>query len=426
GSLARLAGKGKGLNRVANAALAGTPNRGIVVIDGSNRLRYASAFPAPELRALLARLRGDFKASAGPRGASTVRSFTMGGNTVTDVISSCPAGPKSPARTAGVLIAESSNVARNQWSNFLIWPALSGVAGLLLILLLGVLLARRVAQPVGTLATQALAISRGDGQNRIDDAGSRETQQLATAFNAMVDEGSRRRHLDHDLLANISHELAASLGLIQGHAEGLADGVIEGEEQRSAALQAITRESERLKRLTGNLLDLALLETEDVELQLENVPVAELLSNLATRFAPPARKQGVDLSVDAPPPVPEVRTDGFRLEQILVNLLSNALRYTPEGGTISMSVRPAAGGVTIAVADTGAWIPPEELSRIWERFYQVEKGRDRRRGSEGLGLGLAISQRIAGVLGGRIDVESVLGSGTTFRIWLPWNVVREG
>lgn len=418
----RLVAKRKALSRVMDTALAGTPQRGIIVIDGQRHLRYASAFSAPMLRSLLAQLRRDAGAAASPLGASTVRSFTMGGTAMADVAASCPSVRKGgSAQVAGILIAETGDVAGAQWHDDLALVVISGIAGAILLVLVGAFLARAIAGPVRAMRAEAQAIVAGDQDQELAPEGPAEARNLATSFNAMRAEAARRQRLDHDLLANISHELAASLGLIQGYAEGLADGVIEGEQQRTVALDAITGESERLKRLTGHLLDLALLETGEVNIHVEEVPITELLTNLVTRFDTVAGKQGVSLSVDVPPTLPTVRTDGFRLEQVLVNLLSNALRHTPQGGAITMSARPAAGGVTIAVADTGAGIPPEELSRIWERFYQVDKARDRRRGDIGLGLGLAISHSTVALLGGRIDVESVVGAGTTFRIWLPLN-----
>jgi len=422
----RLASK-KAVSRVLDAALAGTPQRGIIVIDGHGNLRYASSYPAPVLQTLLGRLRHDVSTVTSP-GATTGRSFTVNGLLVSDVAASCAASRQIAApHSAGILITESTNVADGRWHDALAGIVLAAIASLILILLTGIVLAWLVAKPFQAVSAAAQAIVTGEQARTPAPAGPTEARDLATAFNAMVDEASRRERVDHDLLANISHELAASLGLIQGYAEGLADGVIEGEQQRMASLFAITGESERLKRLTSQLLDLALLETGEAELQLDDVPLAELLTNLAARFAPVAATQGVALSVSIPAALPIVRTDGLRVEQVLVNLVSNALRHTQAGGTITMSARPAAGpnagyagaGVTVAVADTGAGIPAEELSHIWERFYQVDKARDRRRGNTGLGLGLAICYTTVTLLGGRIDVESVLGEGTTFRIWLP-------
>ncbi|MGI8967768.1 MAG: sensor histidine kinase [Chloroflexota bacterium] len=429
-NLPRIAGKstaGKLLSRVLDSTLAGTPQRGIIVTDGRGNLMYATSFPAAVLQSLLAQVRHDV-AKVVNAGATTGRSFTMNGLLVSDVAASCAASGRVTApQSAGILIAESTSVADDRWHDALVWIAVAGGAGLILILLAGIVLARVIAAPFQTVNSAAQAISTGNQAHVPAPAGPTEARTLATAFNAMLDEASRRERVDHDLLANISHELAASLGLIQGYAEGLTDGVIEGEKQRMASLRAITGESERLKRLTGQLLDLALLETGEAEVHLDDVPLPELLINLGARFTPVAEAQGVAVSIDVPMALPTVHTDGFRLEQVLVNLVTNALRHTKAEDVITMSARPAAGpsagfaaaGVTIAVADTGAGIPAKELSHIWERFYQVDKARDRRRGGPGSGLGLAICHSAVTLLGGRIDVESVLGHGTTFRIWLP-------
>jgi signal transduction histidine kinase len=316
------------------------------------------------------------------------------------------------------LIAESKNVVDAEWDDVVVLELLSGILGVVLIVAAGVGLGQAIVGPVRKVTAAARAIAAGDHERHVVPEGPAEARDLAMAFNTMVNEVARRRRLDHDLLANMSHELGAPLGLIQGYAEGLADGVITGDEPRKAALQAITGESERLQRLTGNLLDLALLETGDVHIHLEDVPIDELLTNLVARFNPAAQQQGVTLTLDVPRNLRTVRTDGQRLEQVLVNLLNNALRHTPQRGTITMSARPTADGVSLAVADTGTGIPAEELSRIWERFYQVNKGRDRRSPDGGLGLGLAICRSTVHLLGGRIDVESVVDAGTTFRIWL--------
>ena len=421
-SVPRLVAKEGRVTRILEAALAGTPERRALVIDGRGNLRYASAFPAPLLHVLLTRVRHDVGSAASTRGASTVRSLTVGNTMVTDIVSSCLGPAQGPAtQTAGILIAESTSVVDTEWYDVVTSELLSGVVGVILIVLAGVALGRAIVRPVRAVTAAARAIASGDYDRRVAPEGPAEARDLAAAFNTMVNEVARRRRLDHDLLANISHELGAPLGLIQGYAEGLADGVITGKEQRTAALHAITDESERLKRLTGDLLDLALLETEEVDIHREDVPIGEMLTNLVARFTPAAQQQDVRLVLDVPSVLPAVCTDGLRLEQVLVNLLNNALRHTPQRGAITLSARPAAAGVNLAVVDTGAGIPAEDLSRIWERFYQVDKGRDRRRRDGGLGLGLAICRSTVSLLGGRIEVESVVGAGTTFRIWLPGN-----
>jgi signal transduction histidine kinase len=420
-SVPRLVAK-KGLTRILDATLEGTPERRALVIDGQGNLRYASVFPAPLLESLLTQLRQDVSSASRIRGASTVRSFTLGGTIIVDLVSACVGPRYGPAgQSAGILIAESKNVVSAEWDDVVMLELLSGTIGVVLIVIAGVGLGQAIVRPVRKVTAAARAIVAGDLDRRVVPEGPAEARDLAVAFNTMVDEVARRRRLDHDLLANMSHELGAPLGLIQGYAEGLADGVITGDEQRMAALHAITGESERLKLLTGNLLDLALLETGEVQIHLEDVPIDELLTNLAKRFIPATQQQGVTLEIDVPSTLPTVRTDGLQLEQVLVNLLNNALRHTPQHGTITMSARPAAAGLSLAVADTGVGIPAEDLSRIWERFYQVDKGRDRGNDDGGLGLGLAISRSTVQLLGGRIDVESVVDAGTTFRIWLPLN-----
>lgn len=419
-SVPRLAAKEKGLTRILEAALTGTPERRALVIDDRGTLRYASAFPAALLRQLLSRLRGDLSKASSLHGAEIVHTRTIGSTIVTDVVSSCYGSqPQSARLTAGILIAESTHVTGSEWSDVVPPELLSGIIGVVLMVLAGFGLGRAIVRPVRKVTAAARAIAAGDHDRRVVPEGPAEARDLAVAFNTMVDEVARRRRLDHDLLANMSHVLGAPLGLIQGYAEGLADGVITGEEHRMAALHAITGESERLKRLTGNLLDLALLETGEVRMDLEDVPIDELLTNISMRFTPAAQQQGVAMALDLPSSLPRVRTDGLLLEEVLVNLLNNALRHTPRQGTIAMSARPAAAGLSLAVADTGVGIPAEDLARIWERFYQVDKGRDRRSLDGGLGLGLAICRSTVRLLGGRIDVESVVGTGTTFRLWLP-------
>jgi two-component system sensor histidine kinase ResE len=167
------------------------------------------------------------------------------------------------------------------------------------------------------------------------------------------------------------------------------------------------------------LLDLALLETGQVRMQMEEVPVGELLAGLQERFAPLAHQAGVTLSLDVPADLPPLLADGLRLEQVLVNLLNNALRHTPARGTIALAAYCNAHGLHMTVSDTGHGIPAEELPRIWERFYRVDQGRDRRDHEAGVGLGLAICRSTVALMHGTITADSTPGAGTTFTIWLP-------
>jgi two-component system sensor histidine kinase ResE len=253
----------------------------------------------------------------------------------------------------------------------------------------------------------------------VSASGPSEINEMSIAFNSMVEEVVRQRRIERDLLANISHELASPLGLIRGYAEALVDDVIHKAPERRAALQAIRQETVRLERLTADLLDLALLETGQVSVQVEEVPVPELLEGLRARLAPLMRQVGVTVTVDAPSVLPPMLTDGQRLEQVLVNLLNNAVRYTPPGGTVVMGAAQQGDGISITVADTGRGIPPEDLPRIWERFYRVERGRERGEQEVHVGLGLAICRSTITLLQGTITVQSTPDVGTTFTIWLP-------
>jgi signal transduction histidine kinase len=396
------------------AALAGTPQRHAVVVDAAGTVLYASPMPASLEEVLLARARRDLLGPGRPP-----RWTHIDGQLIAEAraVGSVDDGPR---RTVGmILLAENGKVASGQWERLLVLVFLAGALALALIVLGAAVAARAVARPMRAITVAARGIAAGDYSRRATPSGSSETQELAGAFNTMIDEVLHQRQVERDLLANVSHELAAPLGLIRGYAEALADNMYEDEAQRLAALRAIGAETAQLARLSGDLLDLALLETGQVAVHLEPVPVGDLLAGLRDRFGPLACQSGVTLSLDVPPALPVTQTDGLRLEQALVNVLTNALRHTPAGGSVTLSGRVAGDHLRVAVADTGPGIPPADLARIWERFYQVDKGRDRRTGEAGVGLGLAIARSTMALLGGGIDADSAPGAGTTFTLWLP-------
>jgi signal transduction histidine kinase len=402
------------LARAMPAALAGTPRRLALIINAAGKVRYASPMPRALEQELLAHARADLADQHLPR-------WTQADG---QLIAEAPVArgePDRAARPAGmILLTESLKIATGQWHRLLVLVGVVGVLTLTLAMLGVVVAAHAVARPVRQMTATARSIAAGDYTRRATPDGSRETQDLAHAFNTMVDEVLHQRRVERDLLANVSHELAAPLGLIRGYAEALSDGIFADEKQRLAMLGAIGVESNRLTRLSGDLLDLALLETGQAALHLEPVPIGELLAGLHDRFAPLAERSGVNLILDVTQTLPVARTDGLRLEQALINLLTNALRHTPEGGVVTLSARQEADDrMRIVVADTGPGIPPAELTRIWERFYQVDKGRDRRTGEAGVGLGLAIAHTTITRLGGSISASSAPNEGTTFTIQMP-------
>ena len=402
------------LNRAMQVALAGTLERRVLIVDAHGHLLYASPLPAGARATLLTRLRSDL--AAGQPWAGHVGNQVVA--TVPIVVSN---GAASAGRTivGALLVDEDNEVGEVQWRRSVGLIVISGLVTLALVGLGGALVAGTVARPLRAMTRAARAVAAGNYTQRAASTGPAELRDLSASFNTMVGEVLHQRRIERDLLANVSHELAAPLGLIRGYAEALADGLAGDEAQQLAALHTISHEATRLGRLSGDLLDLALLESGQVSLHIEPVPVGDLISGLVAQFATVAREAEVSLTVQVAPALPSVPTDGLRLEGVLVNLVTNALRHTPPGGAVTLCAAPHDGGVALAVTDTGSGIAPEDLARIWERFYQGDKGRDRRAPRGGAGLGLAICRTTVLLLDGRISVESQPGVGTTFTVWLP-------
>ncbi len=407
------------VDQTLRVALAGTPQRRAIIVDARGNLRYASPMPADLEQTLLARLRQDLTATALPADWDVANgSIIAAGPVALDPAGSIAALPR-PA--GAILLAEDEAAATRSWQRVVTFMVLSGLAAVALAALAGAATVAAITRPVRALTAAARGVAAGDYTVRVPPEGSDELHALARSFNGMVDEVVHQRRVEHDLLANVSHELAAPLGVIEGYAENLAEGVVVGETERLAALRAISAEAHRLGRLTGDLLDLALLETGQVRVQSERVPLGELLAGVRARFASAAAGAGATLTVDAAD-APAIVTDGLRLEQVLVNLMANALKHTPAGGTITLGARATEGEARLWVADTGVGIPADELPRIWERFYRVDKGRDRSSGGAGVGLGLAICRGAVTLLRGRITADSTPGVGTTFTVYLPFSL----
>ncbi len=404
----------RSLPRAMTDLLAGTPDRRALVLGPSGNLLYASPMPQSMQTELLARLRADLRRA--PSGGAAGW-HQVGNELISDI--RIDMGPAIARRHGGLLLADPVDAVGAQWRRVIALVVLAGGVSLALAVVAGLAAAQVLSRALRAVTAVAHSVAAGNYGERVMPDGPAETAELAEAFNTMIGEVLHRRQVERDLVANVSHELAGPLGLIQGYAEGLADGIIAGEPQRGEALRTIRDETGRLRRLTGDLLDLALLETGQAAVVIEPLPVAELLGGLQQRFAPAAEQAGIRLQLEVAADLPPLETDGLRLEGVLVNLMQNALRYTPAGGVVTLRAWADAGAIVLAVADTGRGIPAEDLPRIWERFYRAERGRDRGRSGAGLGLGLAIGRSTIELLGGSIDVESALLRGTTFSIRLP-------
>ncbi len=296
------------------------------------------------------------------------------------------------------------------------WPfTMAGLIALLISVLLGVLIARSIALPLQDIAAAAGAVAKGDYNHRLPETGPPEIKRVATSFNVMVEQVKNHQQAMRDLVSNVSHELKTPLTSIQGFSQAIMEGATSGEASRSQAAGIIHQEASRMARLVNDLLDLAQLDSGQAGLRQEPLDLAQILTSTVDRLLPQAAARQVKLARqwDTLPPL---RGDGDRLAQVFTNLLDNAIHHTPAGERVIIAGRPQQDFVEISVTDTGPGIPPEELPRLFERFYQVDKSRKRSRGT---GLGLAISREIVEMHGGRIQAESVEGLGTKFTVFLP-------
>ena len=322
--------------------------------------------------------------------------------------------------------------------------ALAGGLGILL----GLGLSRGLTAPLARLTAAARRIAGGDLSQRVPETGSTEIAALGQAFNLMAADLQKAEALRRNLVADVAHELRTPLSVLQGNLRAILDGVYPLEQTEIAALYDETR---LLSRLVEDLHELAQAEAGQLHLDLRPTDLVEVVQTTVTNLAVVAEAKGVKLITDWPDGLPSVLADPDRLAQIMRNLLSNALRHTPEGGQITVSATyngryefngPA---VRIVVADTGEGIPPEDLPHVFDRFWRARSSemgsRSRERGGpstgrrgepfdrlragfvepsgRGSGLGLAIARHLVQAHGGEMGVESEMGQGSRFWFTLP-------
>ena len=295
----------------------------------------------------------------------------------------------------------------------------AGLVALLASVVLAWLIARWVAAPLQRTAAAARAVAAGDYGQRLQPTGPDEAHSLAASFNEMVQQVQGSQQAMRDFVANVSHELKTPLTSIQGYAQALLDGAAVNPQH---AAGVIHDEAERLGSLVQELLDLAKLDTGQAALDRKPVDLAAILAAIQERLSLKANQRGVALENYAKT-VPTLIGDGDRLAQVFTNLIDNALKHTPAGGAVKLATELEPGWITVHVDDSGPGIPPNELSRIFERFYQLDKARSGS-GPRGVGLGLAISKEIVQAHGGTIRAQSTVGHGSRFSVRLP--IVRPG
>ena len=265
---------------------------------------------------------------------------------------------------------------------------------------LAIVLARMLANPLAEVGAAARRIADGDYAARVPRDGPEEIASLADSFNQMAASLERQEAMRRDFIANAAHELRTPLTNLQGYLEALRDGVITADR---ATYESLHEEADRLVRLSRSLDALAEGDAGASPPQLVDLDLAATIGAALELAAPAIERAGLGLEADVPPTLP-ARADPDRLAQVLANLLSNAVRYTPAGGVVTVRAERRPGDVLISVANTGEGIPPEDLDRVFERFYRVEKSRDRARG--GAGIGLAIVKQLVEQAGGRVGAES--------------------
>jgi len=285
----------------------------------------------------------------------------------------------------------------------------AGVAAVVAVAL-ALVLARRLARPIEDLAAAAAQIADGDLTARVAEQGPEELRELAASYNSMATRLAEQEAIRREFIVNASHELRTPLTNLQGYLEALRDGVLPPD---PAMFDSLREEVDRLSRLAASLDVLAGMgEPPGAP---EDVDVAVLVRNATDLVSPALTRRSIALSVEVAPRI-HARLRADQLTQVLANLLQNAQRYTPEGGQVRVTATRTPTGIDIRVANTGPAIPDDDLPRIWERFYRVEKSRDRERG--GAGIGLAIVRQLVESAGGGVGVTSA-GGWTEFSVRLP-------
>jgi signal transduction histidine kinase len=272
-------------------------------------------------------------------------------------------------------------------------------------------LSRRITRPVLALSDAADEIAEGHYDVAVPSVpGGGEIGHLADRFREMAAKLAESDRLERNFLMTVSHELRTPLTAIRGHVAAIVEGVVDGEEARRASLDVVMNETARLERLVGDVLDLAKLEARRFTVLREEIDMERLVDRAYTAFGEEARRRGITYEQDLEAR-PVIVSDGDRVLQIISNLLSNAFRWTPDGGRIELGLVAENGNVRVAVEDSGPGISPDERDRIFRPFWTSDDG--------GTGLGLAIARELAVALGGRIELRSRPGQGSRFELVLP-------
>ena len=325
-------------------------------------------------------------------------------------------GVAQPLRIEGkvfgrLVVAQPKAELQDQWVTLSERLALAFLGGVAVAGAFAWYLSRRITKPVLALSRAADRIAKGGYEVAVPDVpGGGEISHLSERFTQMAARLRETEQRERNFLMSVSHELRTPLTAIRGHVDALREGVVEDPELRAESLDVIAAEAVRLERLVGDVLDLAKLDADRFTVLAEEVDMQRLVDRAYAAFGEEARRRAIDYRQEVRAR-PVIISDGDRVLQVITNLLSNAFRWTPDGGRIELELSAENGRVSVAVADTGPGIARQEQERIFRPFWSRDGG--------GTGLGLAIARELALALGGRIVLDSEPGSGSRFELELP-------
>lgn len=302
----------------------------------------------------------------------------------------------------------------NTINRSLLFAILSAVTAAIL---LTVMLSRRILRPISALTSAASMLGKGDLSQRVKISTTDEIGELAKAFNAMADGLYRLENLRRNMVTDVAHELRTPLSNIRGYLEAIQDGLTDPSKE---IINSLHEEVMLLNRLVEDLQELALAEAGKLDLKPMPVELSSIVDKSIIALQPKIQEKQIKILKNIPIDLPIIEVDPERIGQVLRNLISNAIAYTPENGTIAIQGRMMESGIEVNVQDNGVGIAPEHLTYVFERFYRVDESRARSTG--GAGLGLAIVKQLVQAHGGQINIDSVLGTGTTITFTLPFAI----
>jgi signal transduction histidine kinase len=291
-----------------------------------------------------------------------------------------------------------------------------GVAFIIIAAFLGFKMLHKLTRPIAAMREAAEKVSKGDYSARVDIQSKDEIGQLARTFNHMSESIQREDEKKREFLADVSHELRTPISYIKGYSEALETGMIKNPEEQGKYLRLINREAGRMVKLVADLLDLSRLDADEFSLVKNPLVLAQLIEDFIQKYDSSLKEKNISLLLHIDPEI-IINGDEDRLEQIFQNIIDNAIRYTECGGVISIRLSKHQFGCLVEIKDTGIGIPEDDIEKLTNRFYRVNKARTRTDG--GTGLGLAIVNKLVKLHEGKLEIQSTLGEGTKIKVYFP-------